>query len=132
MKSMKRTILVCGALAILAGSLFAGENPLLRTGTWWKKPKAEGAERASTIKNAYLMGFYEGYFFATERAWEGYSIPGEKTKDVLTGLDQFYSDPKNTNIPLAYAMGVMNMKASGEKKDKVERAVLERQLKWGE
>jgi hypothetical protein len=68
------------------------------------------------LQLGYLMGLSEG----TRNTSLGYSMFGDSTfKEIVDGVDDFYSDPANVLIPVRDAMRYFQLKLNGASAEKL-------------
>jgi len=122
---VRRLFLVMAILAVLAGQAHAQQK---RDGHYWRSiPESE--------KIDIILGFFDGMALSEGLIQvvirDNYSICSEviesimaqtarymntlSTMDAATGLDKFYDDPANRNIPVSWGMWVVARQAKGEK-----------------
>ena len=131
---MKGTVLIISILIFFAGSLY-GQDKFLRTGEYWKEiGNVWGDNKVieREIKLAYVVGLYEGHVFRMGTKEQEYTLPDHKMGYVCCeALDQFYSDDRNVNIPVVFALTIIDMELRGEKKETIEKNIRELSKKFG-
>ncbi len=73
---------------------------------------------AKKIKSAFLKGFYEGLLIYNYKDIK--NLFPSYSENLIDLLNKFYSDEKNLNIPITYALYIIGLQTRGESKDKIE------------
>lgn len=71
-------------------------------------------------KGAYLRGVFEGTIRAVGQDSKNYFPENFAISEISTAVDQFYSQPENTLIPIVAALQVVTMKFSGTESSKID------------
>ena len=116
---------------ILVGYFFAilfaqRENRIFWDGSNWNRISIQlgkGSESVYQIKASHLNGLLDGRLYYYLKAWEVEPSLAESTyndpldllryKELITALDNFYSDPKHNSIPIISAVIIENMRIGG-------------------
>ncbi|MFP5240112.1 MAG: hypothetical protein ACLGQW_09805 [Acidobacteriota bacterium] len=122
---IRQIFLVTAALVVMAAQAHAQQK---RDGHYWRSiPETE--------KIDIILGFYDGMALSEGLIQvvirDNYTICSEviesimaqtarymdnlSTMDAATGLDKFYDDPANRNIPISWGMWVVARKSKGDK-----------------
>ncbi len=116
---------------ILVGYIFAillaqRENRIFWDGSNWNRiatKLGKGSESVYQIKVSHLNGLFDGRLYYYLKAWEVEPSLAEGTyndpldllrhKELISALDNFYSDPKHNSIPIISAVIIENMRIGG-------------------
>ena len=121
---ISRKIILVGYMFVI---LFAQrENRIFWDGSNWNRIATKlGKESSSVyqIKAAHLNGLLDGRLYYYLKAWEIEPSVAEGTyndpldllryKELISALDNFYSDPKHNSIPVISAVIIENMRIGG-------------------
>lgn len=129
---MKRTLLVFGFAAVLAGNVYAADWGRV-AGEYWDNIDTKWGRSGEAIKTNYLLGILDGFHFMIDRAEMPEGAPVFPLKDinsVISALDRFYGNPDNVKIPAVYALAIVNMQLRGVDKPTIEQAIKEKRIFW--
>lgn len=144
---MRRLALALSIFIALANNLYGGERgriPFLLNGESWRKlsqpdpvfsvPELSQEEKElvdvvmrETAKIWLIQGIYEGVWsFKDSQEESGRDVYYYETdyEQLVSAVDQFYSDSKNIRIPVVQALRIITMELRGEKK-----AVINKELR---
>ncbi len=113
---MKKVAVILLVLLISSNTIHASTFNEMKNGIWWNNPKA--GKWNKTMKAAYLRGIVEssvlfrGIINAHEQSKEDprlVTLPELpiNMENIYSALEQFYSDYKNTQIPVIMAIRII-------------------------
>jgi len=91
-------------------------------GKEWKEIAAvdpDGFNRALLIR-----GFYEGVAWADVEDYDKFHPTGMNYGNIVEALNQFYSDYKNINVYLGFALQIVTFEIQGADRSTVEKALM--------
>ena len=122
---LKKSVLISCCLVLIASLAYAdSQNP---DGNNW-----------STLGKSWQIGYVKGFVDGTNgmflapfsfgekpnKKLLGHVINGPTLGQLIDGIDLLYSDFKNRNIPLVYAIHVVNKQIKGTSQDDIEQILL--------
>tara|TARA_B100000941_G_scaffold110425_1_gene77438 strand:- start:326 stop:835 length:510 start_codon:yes stop_codon:yes gene_type:complete len=118
---MKNKFIILG---IFISYSFCQENRLFWDGRDWNrvtKIMEYNPENTYRLKKTYLDGALDGWLFGYLKTWAkdnkmaddifGETVDYLNTRELVRGLDNFYTDPLNSYIPVPSAIIIVNMYA---------------------
>lgn len=99
---------------VLCATAFAGQLKPRHTGNWWK-------QKSPTFREAYVSGYKSGKH---DGMGKDTNLTPLGERELVDGLDKFYSDFRNRNILFADAIAYVADQLRGVPDDKLAAEIL--------